>query len=85
MGFAATPEFVERYLGLDLASAACIDRAVVRLEADPAAAWARKNRVVGERGAAWIVPVRCPAGTYRLYRDQPRPEGPLLLLLLLPD
>ena len=85
MGFVATPEFVERYLNLDLASAACVDRAVVRLEAETAAAWARRNRVVGEQGAAWIVEVCCPAGTCRLYWDQPTPEGPLLLLLLLPN
>lgn len=85
MGFVTTPEFVERYLKLDFASAACVDRAIVRLEADPAAAWARRNRVVGEQGAAWIVEVRCPEGAYRLYWDQPTPEGPLLLLVLLPD
>jgi hypothetical protein len=85
VGFVATPEFIERYLGLDLASAACIDGAIVRLEAEPASAWARRNRVVGEQGTAWIVEVRCPAGDYRLYWTQPTPEGPLQLLLLLPD
>lgn len=84
MGFVATPEFVERYLRLDLAAAACIDRAIARLEADPASGWARRNRVVGEQGAAWIVLVPCPGGTYRLYWDQPSPDDSLSLLLLLP-
>jgi hypothetical protein len=84
LGFVATPEFVERYLRLDLAAAACIDRAIARLEANPASGWAKRSRVVGERGAAWIILVPCPAGTYRLYWDQPAPEAPLLLLLLLP-
>lgn len=84
MGFLVTPEFLERYLDLDPASAACIDRAVVRLQADPAAAWARRNRVVGEQGTAWIIEVRCPVTPYRIYWAQPTPEGPLLLLLLLP-
>ena len=85
MGFAATPEFVERYLRLDLAAAACIDRAITRLEADPASSWAGRSRVVGEHGTAWIILVPCPEGTCRVYWDQPTAEGPLLLPLLLPD
>lgn len=84
MGFVATPEFVERYLNLALGSAACVDRAVVRLDAETAAAWARKNGVAGEQGAARIVEVRCPVTPYRIYWDQQAPEGPMLLLLLLP-
>ncbi len=79
----ATPEFLERYLRLDDEAAPLIDDAIRRLLANPGSPWARRNRVVGERGAAWLVVVPGPDGDHALCWDQPDPADPVQLLLLL--
>jgi hypothetical protein len=81
--FGATPDFVERYLRLDDGAAAVVDDAIRRLVVDPSSAWGRQSRVVSERGSAWLIIVRCRAGNYSLYWDQPDPGQPVQLLLLL--
>ncbi len=83
MKLTATPEFLEHYLPLNDAAAALVDDAIRCLVANPGSPWARLNRVVGERGAAWLVVVPSPHGDHALYWDRPGPEGSVRLLLLL--
>ncbi|HSQ36593.1 MAG TPA: hypothetical protein VLS92_01735 [Acidimicrobiia bacterium] len=83
MEFVATPEFRDAYGRLDQRAAERVDEAIWRLAGDPSSAWARQNRVLGERGAAWLIIVRHPTGDCALYWDQPDPAGPVQLLLLL--
>jgi hypothetical protein len=60
-----------------------VDDAIRRLVANPGSPWARRNRVVGGRGAAWLLVVPGPRGDHTLYWGQPHPESPVRLLLLL--
>ena len=79
----ATPEFLEAYQRLDHSGLERVDSAIVRLASDPSSAWARQNGVRGEQGSAWLIIVRCQTNDWALYWDQPDPDGPVRLLLLL--
>ena len=83
MDFTATPEFLEQYEQPDHTVVECVDRAILRLSGDPASAWARQNRVVGDQEAAWLIVLQCGEGL-GLYWWQPVPTEPIHLLLLLP-
>jgi len=81
--FLATPEFREAYERPDVGTVTRVDDALRRSADGPSSAWARQNRVVGEQGSAWLIITRCGTGDYALYWDQPDPDGPVRLLLLL--
>jgi len=81
--FVATPEFLEAYQRLDHSALERVDGAIVRLAGDPSSAWARQNRVMGKQGSAWLIIVRCRTNDCALHWDQPDPDGPVRLLLLL--
>jgi len=83
MEFVASPEFFEVYEGLDNPTAECVDDAIRRVLAEPASAWARQNRVVGEHGSSWLIALRCGGTDFSLYWRQPEPAEPIELLLLL--
>jgi hypothetical protein len=82
MDFKVTPEFSERYDQLDDVEAECVDDAIRRVVADPQRAWARQNRVVGEKGWAWLVVVSCDGVDFGLYWQETVDE-PIVFLLLL--
>ena len=82
MDFLVTPEFVERYEQFDDAHAICIDKAIRQIAADPEGPWARRQRVVGEDGWAWLVIVACGTGEFGLYWRQAADGIPVLLLLV---
>lgn len=77
-----TPEFVATYEHLTDEQAACVDAAIRRLLDSPRSAWARRSRVVGDNGAAWLVAVRCGDSILALYWRQ-ESDGSIVLLLLL--
>jgi hypothetical protein len=60
-----------------------VDEAISLLAGDPSSAWARQSRAIGEQGSAWLIIIRCRTGDCALYWDQPDPDGPARLLLLL--
>ncbi|MBU1227283.1 MAG: hypothetical protein KJ698_08750 [Actinobacteria bacterium] len=82
MEFTATPEFLEVYMVLDAPTAECVDAAIRRVLAEPDGAWARQNRVVGDRGSSWLIALHCLGVDLGLYWWQAEADSIELLLLL---
>ena len=82
MEFVVTPQFVEAYDALDDDTAEVVDGAVIRLLEEHEGAWARRGRVTGRGGEAWILDIRSSSADMYLYWDYFGDQLVILLLLL---
>ncbi|CAN5846323.1 hypothetical protein BH23ACT4_BH23ACT4_15600 [soil metagenome] len=82
MQFRVTESFAESYDGLDDEDAFSVDGVITRIIGEHDQAWARRNRVVGDEGDAWIVLGHSPRGEFKIYWTHLK-EGVIVLLALL--
>jgi hypothetical protein len=82
MDFVLSESFLLSYDRLDDDKVAEIDEAILRLLADHDSAWARRGRVEGEVGGAWIVTIAAGNFDGSLYWDYYDDETVVLLALI---
>lgn len=80
--FLVTPQFLAVYESLDDETAVAVDEVIRRLVDDPGTAWARRNRVSGDEGGAWLVEMSSGTTELALYWDLSDDRRLLLLLLV---
>lgn len=81
MEFLFTDDFYSSYESLSDNDAVLIDKAIRRLLIDHPTAWARRGRVEGDRGGAWILSIASGDLDAALYWDYYNEESVVLLAL----
>jgi predicted RNase H-like nuclease len=76
-----TEELETVYGLLSDAEADVVDAVIIRLLDEHESAWARQNRVVGDRGSAWIIEFRHHRDSFHLYWRYLDDETVVLLVL----
>jgi len=77
-----TDQFIEPYQALDDDCALVVDGVIQRIQVEHESAWARRNRIAGDAGSAWLIEARCQDSDIRLYSRYGR-DGNLEVVLLL--
>ncbi len=80
--YRVTPDFIDVYESLRDDLMAAVDDTVVRLLAEHATLWARRGRVIGSGGRAWIIEFGVSETGLTLYWNYLDDELILLVLLL---
>lgn len=83
MKLRATPEFLAVYDRIADRDRTRLDGALERLSREHYSDWARRNRVVGSEGAAWLIEVAGSVGDLALYWRLGDDGDSIDLLLLL--
>lgn len=85
MEYAWTPQFKAVYEDADGRVIDVVNAVIERLLIDHEEAWARRNRVVGDKGEAWIISTRTANADVDVYWEylQDEPDSTILLLLLI--
>ena len=82
MHFLVTSAFANAYDALSGEMVHAVDEAILRLLDEHEGAWARRGRVAGEGGEAWILEIRPKRADISLYWNYLEDERLVLLLLL---
>ncbi len=80
--YRVTPDFINVYQSLRGDAVAAVDDVVVRLLTEHTTLWARRGRVVGTSGSAWVVEFGTSDMDLTLYWDYLDDQLLLLVLLL---
>lgn len=83
MDFVFTETVYSTYESLTDREVQLIDEAIRRLLADHSTAWARRGRIEGEQGNAWILTVAAPSIETALYWDYHDEESLVLIALVI--
>lgn len=85
MEYSWTPQFKSAYETANQDVVDVVDALVDRLLIDHEAAWARRNRVIGDLGEAWIISMPTANADVDVYWEYLRdePDSTILLLLLI--
>lgn len=80
--YRVTPEFVDVYESLPDDLVAVVDDIVARLFTAHTTLWARRDRIIGETGGAWVIDFHTRDVGLTLYWDYGDHRMILLILLL---